>query len=103
MRGLRRRERVVDREDRLRERIRGEEKGVGTWQLGEAPLGRLDWSAVRDAVGSQVLVVIDESMKLALGWVRYAVAPQLLGLQSRSPKHGGPGPRYDLGPARPPP
>ena len=59
-----------DREDRLRRRL---------WrEMSEGAPARLDWSAARDAVGLEVVVVMEEAAKEQGARVRDAVLRQLL-------------------------
>lgn len=58
-----------DREERLRRRLR----------RGSSADRRLDWSVARDAVGLEVVVVIEEAAKDLQHWARDAVRGQGLG------------------------
>ncbi len=67
-----------DREHRLRTKL----NFLGDEQAADAhsdvdPLRGLSWSAVRDAVGLQVAVVLEESEKLIVLWARDAVKAHL--------------------------
>ena len=42
-----------------------------------SPVAQLDWSVVRDAVGLEVAVVVEESAKVLCSWARDAVVAQL--------------------------
>jgi hypothetical protein len=76
--GWRRREPDYDREDRLRRRlVRAPEPGDAGGLLAD-PLCRVDWLAARDAVGLQVAVTIEESVRVLHQWARDAVGPQVL-------------------------
>jgi hypothetical protein len=91
-----------DRGERLRQRIT-EGVEVRKVAFGSAPEARLAWDAVRDAVGMEVAVVVEESAKVLGEAVRDAVGWQPLGIMKESRKvmpertrdeiaGGGPGP-----------
>jgi hypothetical protein len=65
-----------DRERRLRDRVVVEEETIARDSIAALPSHRLRWSAVRDAVGLEVAVVIEESSKVIEKWARDAVRPQ---------------------------
>ena len=74
-----------DREDRLRRRLReadAKARGAG-----------LNWSAARDAVGLEVVVVIEEASRDLQSWARDAVLAQPIGKASVSARHARVGPR----------
>ena len=79
-RDWRRRNRDYDRDDRLRRRLGTAHEGVG----GD-PLARLDWGAVRDAIGLQAAVVVEETGRVLVSWARDAMARQ------------APGPEHEFG------
>ena len=56
---------------------------VVTGEAGEAPEARLRWEAVRDAVGVEVSVVIEESARHVSEWVRDAVAAHPHGIMRK--------------------
>jgi hypothetical protein len=74
----REREAPAERQHRLRQRIRAGEQGPGVG-LG----ARLAWDAVRDAVGLEVTVVIEEMLRVLEDTVRDAVRRQVPGISRR--------------------
>lgn len=83
-----------DREDRLRRRL---------WrEPGEGSLARLDWSVARDAVGQQVVVVLEEAAKELGSRVRDAVLGQLVVSSSVGTRVGASGVRDGIATSRPP-
>jgi hypothetical protein len=80
-----------DREGRLRRRVVPEEP-----HRPREPLDGLAWPAVRDAVGLQVAVIIDESGRLLERWTRDAVNAQLLEKKSKSREEGHWGSRDEM-------
>lgn len=73
----RRRQPDYDREDRLRRRLVRQEEAKPASVLLADPLGRVDWSAARDAVGMQVAVTIEEAARVLHVWARDAVRSQV--------------------------
>ena len=67
----RQREAPAEREHRLRQRLRVEAEG------GPAVGARLSWDAVRDAVGLEIAVIIEEITRLLEDLVRDAVHRQV--------------------------
>lgn len=63
-----------DRERRLRERVRVE--GVAGKPLSRDPLAEIAWDAVRDAVGLEASVIVEETGKAVALWARDAVCQQ---------------------------
>ena len=60
------------------------------------PLIEIAWSAVRDAVGLEVGVVIEETARVVVDWSRDAVMAQLGEIQGRSGVQARAGPRDDI-------
>jgi hypothetical protein len=77
----------VEREERLRRRLVRQDNEWAPRQNVD-PLSGLDWSAVRDAVGLEVAVVIEESGKLLMGWARDTVYTQVIRTRRGSTKYG---------------
>ena len=76
-----------EREERLRRRlVRQDNEAVPRQNVD--PLSGLDWSAVRDAVGLEVAVVIEESGKLLVGWTRDTVHTQVIRTRRGSKRYG---------------
>jgi hypothetical protein len=71
----RRQEAPAERRHRVRQRIRVESDGEPSSADGLA--GRLAWDAVRDAVGLEVAVIIEEVVRLFADAVRDAVSGQV--------------------------
>ena len=71
-RDWRRRNPDYDRDDRLRRRLREQTEAA----RGD-PLAPLNWQAVRDAIGLQVAVVVEETGRLLISWVRDEIALQV--------------------------
>ena len=68
-----------DREDRLRRRLHREVKPVVSDPLAVPPLARLDREAARDAVGLEVIVVLEVVVQLLWTATRDAVRAQRVG------------------------
>jgi hypothetical protein len=66
-----------DRESRLRDRV-----AEGRPETAEGDL--LSWSAARDTVSLEVLVIVEETRRLLVSFVRDAVARQLLAVKGKS-------------------
>jgi len=75
-----------DREDRLRRRLRQEEPGGRSRSVPVDPLQEIDWSVARDAVGLQVVAVIEETGQVLRNWARDAVTAQAVSRQSVRPE-----------------
>ena len=75
-----------DRSERVRKRFRPEPAIAG---VSDDPLHQLDWSAARDAVGTEVSVMIEESSAVLRDWARDAVLGQGLETTQESVPHGG--------------
>ena len=69
------REAAAEQTHRLRQRIRAHPGGVGGAAV--AAEQRVHWDAVRDAVGIQLAVIIEEITKVLGDWVRDAVGRQV--------------------------
>ena len=80
-----------DREGRLRQRVVPEEA-----PRPRGPLYGLAWQAVRDAVGLQVAVIIDESGRLLERWTRDAVNTQLMEMKGNFREVGRLEPRDEM-------
>ena len=83
----RRRHPDYDREDRLRRRLRQETPAARSSSTPADPLQEIDWWVARDAVGLQVVAVIEETGQVLRDWARDAVAAQAVVRQSFRPKH----------------
>jgi hypothetical protein len=70
----RRRHPDYDRDDRLRRRLQAAPHAVAA---GADPLAQLNWEAARNAVGLEVTVVVEETVRLLVIWARNAVTRQL--------------------------
>jgi hypothetical protein len=81
-----------DREDRLRRRLRRRRdvSPAVSDALVVAPMRRMDWSAARDAVGLEVVVVVEEASQVLWEGVRDAVSSQRIARQGVSKKVLGP-------------
>ena len=82
-----------DPEDRLRRRL---------WREVPGGSARLDWQVARDAVGPQVVVVMEEAAKELRSRVRDAVLMQLLVRSSVEPQVRAPAARDDIARSRRP-
>lgn len=84
----------AERQHRLRQRIRAD---ADCGQGPAAGLGaRLAWDAVRDAVGLEVTVVIEEMLRVLEDTVRDAVRQQVSGISRESSQVVPPGRRDDI-------
>jgi len=81
-RDWRRRNPDYDRDDRLRRRLQAQ-----TQPVGGDPLAQLNWGAAREAIGLQVAVVVEETGRLVVSWVREAMALQLPGFSHGFGRH----------------
>lgn len=64
------------REDRIRERIRRDAVEVSEKAIKEEPMRQMDWVEVREVVGLQVSVIIEEASQMLVNWTREAVSVQ---------------------------
>jgi hypothetical protein len=94
----RQREAEADRCHRLRQRLRVEAGGEAGGQGGRRP--QIAWDAVRDAVGLEVRVVLEEILRLLEAAVRDAVARQAVEKTMTSSRETGGGRRDDMVSAR---
>ena len=85
--------------DRLRHKVH-QQAPAG---LDRAPLAGLRLDAVQDAVGTEVLVIIEEIGKVIGAWVRDAVGAQTLGITGRMAGLPGDGARDGIASGRGPP
>ena len=92
-----------DREARLQRRLHrlSGSAAASTAAPVVSPMARLDWAAVRDAVGLEVTVVVEESVKVLCGWVRDAVIAQPLAAKRVRARHVPVGTRDEIA-TRPP-
>jgi hypothetical protein len=79
-----------ERADRVRLRVT-----VG--MAGEAPAERLDWDRVRDAVGVEAAVIIEEAARHVQEWARDAVRVHPCGKTGETGGHGCGPPRDGIG------
>lgn len=81
-----------DRESRLQKKLHLLPKAAAPPSWTPAPIrpptARLDWDAARDAVGPEVTVVVEESLKVTQAWVRDVVTAQPTSRQKVTPGHG---------------
>ena len=89
---------AAEKEDRLRQRLR-EPAEAGP----RAVMAGLRLEAVRDAVGSEVAVIIEEMGEVLGGWVRDAVGFEAFGMMRESGRHARAGPRDGIAAGRAPP
>jgi hypothetical protein len=89
-----------DREDRLRRRLRRRRDvpSAVSDPLVLPPMRRMDWSAARDAVGLEVVVVLEEASQVLWEQVRDAVSSQRFVGQGVRKKVLGPAARDDMVP-----
>jgi hypothetical protein len=87
--------RAANAEDERAERVRLK---VTVGAPGEAPTARLEWPAVRHAVGVEVAVVIQELARHSEDWARHAVRAHPMGIVEDSGRHPGARPRHGIGP-----
>ena len=64
-----------DRDRRLRDRVRRDDHEAGD-PVDRDPTAKVHWPAVRDAVGLQVSVVVEEMAKVLVAFTRDAVSTQ---------------------------
>jgi hypothetical protein len=86
--------RADNAEEECAERVR---QKVNEGGLSDPPQERLQWDAVRDAVGVEVAVVIEESVRHLVEWARDAVAAHPCGITNKCSGHGPGPPRDDIG------
>ena len=86
--------RDANAEDERAERVR---LRVTRGAVGEAPSARLDWVAVRDAVGVETAAIIEESARHAEEWARDAVRAHPIGITGECGGHGVRRPRDGIG------
>ena len=79
-----------DRDDRLRRRLRAAPRAAA---VGADPLAQLNWDAVRNAVGLEVAVVVEETGRLLASWARNAVPRQVPAIAPESGSQLGPAAR----------
>lgn len=92
------------RDRRLRERINpGLPERERTAQMGCDPMARLVQSAVQDAVGLEVAVVIEESGKVLAEWVQDAVSAEIVAGRGFAHQVLGRGVQDEIGTGRSPP
>lgn len=89
-----------DREDRLRRRLRVEPAEGHSSASGSDPLGEIDWSAARNAVGLEVSVLIEETGKVLCRRLRNAAGVEEPVPQGESGRLPPSAVRNDIGPAR---
>ncbi len=94
-----RRNQDYDRETRLRSKLKkGKERG----KYAEPSQG-INWEGARDAIGLELLVVIDEVAKVTLDLARDALLPQRPGIKGKSHRLISSGSRDPIDPGKPPP
>ena len=86
-----------DRDTRLRQRVHKElpdnPQNIG---LESPPIQALDWIVIRDAVGLEVVVVLEEALKVVTNWARDAVRSQLVVKKRDTGRLVGSGSRDDI-------
>jgi hypothetical protein len=92
-----------DREDRLRRRLHREVTPLVTDPLAVPPMARLDREAARDAVGLEVMVVLEVVAQLLWTATRDAVVAQRVGRKEVARRLPGPTARDGMVAGRPPP
>ena len=101
----RRRNPDYDREDRLRRRLSrkgGRHPGGAEGWRGD-PLGELDWAVVREEIGLEVAVVVEETGRVLQRWAREEMALQRRGIMKESGRLRPASGKEEMGLARPPP
>jgi hypothetical protein len=68
---------AYDREARLQKKLQAKAQVSSEGRAIVPPLARLDWAVARDAVGPEVTVVVEESVRVLSRWVRDAVITQV--------------------------
>jgi len=81
-------------DDERAERVR---QRVSRGAAGEAPTVRLDWEAARDAVGVQVVAIVEEFVRHIEEWARDAVRAHPMGIIRKCGEHDGAEPRDAIG------
>lgn len=93
-----------DREDRLRRKLAPKEPmDAADGPVDPDPLARVPWRVVRDAVGLEVAVVIEELGQHGVRWARDAVASKVLAVKGFSRQVAPSAARDEIGPRGPPP
>jgi hypothetical protein len=87
-----------DRDDRLRRRLKPRASSPCA-----DPLAELDWSVVREAIGLQVAVVVEETGGVLIRWAREEFAAQRSGIAREIDRLLPPAARDAMGGARPAP
>ena len=81
--GRRRREKMNDRENRVRDRLQNVDKE----NLGKEPDRALNLKAVRHSNSPEVLVLVEEVARVTREWVRHSIPVQLLVTEGKSHQH----------------
>lgn len=89
--------------DRLRDRLRRSVPEAGRTDPGRAPMAELRLEVVRDVVGPEVAVILEESAEVLGRWVRDAVAAQPLEITGEFVRHPRPLPQDAIASSRGPP
>jgi hypothetical protein len=96
------RNRDYDRERRLRDGVRVEvEPAPEGFALD--PLPEIAWGRVRDAVGLEVAVIVEETAKVVASWTRDAVGLEVFGIVRGSGRQGCCRARDEMGEGGPAP
>jgi hypothetical protein len=90
-----------DRAERLRRKVVPVPKAPPPSPLAD-PMSQVAWEAARDAVGFEVMVIVEESQKVLVDWARDAVVAQQHEITRQSRKVGGFAARDALGDRAPP-
>jgi hypothetical protein len=90
-----------DRERRLRDRVRVEAEPSERPALD--PLTEIAWTEVRDAVGLEASVIVEETAKVVTAWTRDAVGLEAFGIIGGSAELAPGRPRDEIGDGGPAP
>lgn len=83
----------IEREGRLRERVSRQGSSQGAGESTNQPEQAIDWSVVRDEMGSKAAVILEEIVRLALERLRDEIRAQLHGSKRKSGQHAHGAPR----------
>jgi hypothetical protein len=76
-----------DRESRFRRKLRCQQAEAGAAALAINPGRQLAWPAARDVVGLEVVVLVEEVLRLLVRWARDAVTAQTSRSQVVTSRH----------------
>lgn len=72
-----------DRDERLRKKVRPPQEGPPRGAEAD-PLAEIDWEAVRDVVGAESAVFVEETQKVVVGWARDVVRAEILRIEGET-------------------